>query len=329
MAAAERLQVGAVGEGDLDLDEHVARPRLRVAARPRGGGRPARGSEEPSRREDDLQRPAGAVALEPFGEAVERQHVGLRQVELREERQRRLACAAASPSASRSASARGGRRRRGRPARRGRRRARSRPARRRRAALRERRGRRRRRGRRARGPLAPAARPFAKTSSPRCRSTAAKSRPTNPCPTTSTRPRGTRSAPRSTQASGSRYVPSASSIPSGSSIPSAAADLPPRSRPGTIVGSAKRSQVDSWPARQRSHSPQGRWWISATRAPSARRATTSCPSTVPAGARRRSSPRPSRRARTRARAWRRPARATSASRGCPSASSTTARTAAS
>ena len=30
MAAPERLQVGAVGERDLDLDEHVARPRLGV-----------------------------------------------------------------------------------------------------------------------------------------------------------------------------------------------------------------------------------------------------------------------------------------------------------
>ena len=28
MAAAERLRVGAVGERDLDLDEHVARPGL-------------------------------------------------------------------------------------------------------------------------------------------------------------------------------------------------------------------------------------------------------------------------------------------------------------
>ena len=28
MAAAERLRVGAVGERDLDLDEHVARARL-------------------------------------------------------------------------------------------------------------------------------------------------------------------------------------------------------------------------------------------------------------------------------------------------------------
>ena len=28
MAAPERLQVGAVGERDLDADEHVARPRL-------------------------------------------------------------------------------------------------------------------------------------------------------------------------------------------------------------------------------------------------------------------------------------------------------------
>ena len=30
MAAAERLQVGAVGQGDLDLDEHVAGSRLRA-----------------------------------------------------------------------------------------------------------------------------------------------------------------------------------------------------------------------------------------------------------------------------------------------------------
>ena len=30
MAAPERLQVGAVGERDLDLHEHVARPRLGV-----------------------------------------------------------------------------------------------------------------------------------------------------------------------------------------------------------------------------------------------------------------------------------------------------------
>ena len=30
MPAPERLQVGAVGERDFDLDEHVARPRLGV-----------------------------------------------------------------------------------------------------------------------------------------------------------------------------------------------------------------------------------------------------------------------------------------------------------
>ena len=96
-----------------------------------------------------------------------------------------------------------------------------------------------------------------------------------------------------------RYVPSASPTRSGSSTPSAASTCSAKP-PGTIVGSAKRSQVDSCPARQRSHSPHGRWWISATRAPSARarppRARAPCPR-----ARRRSSPRRSRRARTRAR----------------------------
>ena len=36
-----------------------------------------------------------------------------------------------------------------------------------------------------------------------------------------------------------------------------------------MVGSANRSQVDSCPARQRSHSPHEAWWTSATRRPSA------------------------------------------------------------
>ena len=86
MAAPVRLQVGAVGERDLDLDEHVARRRARGAARPRRAGRRARGSGPPSRREDDLERRAGAVALEPLGEALERQHLGSRQVELGQQR---------------------------------------------------------------------------------------------------------------------------------------------------------------------------------------------------------------------------------------------------
>ena len=47
----------------------------------------------------------------------------------------------------------------------------------------------------------------ANTVSPRRLSTAPNSRPMNPFPTTSTRPRGTRSAPRSTHASGSTYGP--------------------------------------------------------------------------------------------------------------------------
>ena len=50
-------------------------------------------------------------------------------------------------------------------------------------------------------------------------STAAKSPPTKPLPTTSTRPRGTRAAPRSTHASGSTIVARASSSASGISTP--------------------------------------------------------------------------------------------------------------
>ena len=52
MAAPERLQVGAVGERHLDLDDDVAvcRP-ARVAGRPRAGGRRGRGRSAPSRRE--------------------------------------------------------------------------------------------------------------------------------------------------------------------------------------------------------------------------------------------------------------------------------------
>ena len=92
MAAAERLQVGAVGEGDLDLDEHVARPRLRARERPRGEDRRARGSAALSRREDDLQRAAGAVELEALGETLERQRRRLRQVELGQKLERSRMC---------------------------------------------------------------------------------------------------------------------------------------------------------------------------------------------------------------------------------------------
>ena len=93
MAAAERLQVGAVRERDLDLDEHVARVPARGSARPRAAGRRGRGSAAPSRREHDLERAAGAVEREPVLEAVERQHRRLGQVERRAAARAPPACA--------------------------------------------------------------------------------------------------------------------------------------------------------------------------------------------------------------------------------------------
>ena len=85
MAAVERLRVGAVGERDLDLDEHVAGAGLRVGdvlepdvARPvedqRLHGVKTTFSASPR-----------AVELEPLGEALERQHGRLGQVEVGEE----------------------------------------------------------------------------------------------------------------------------------------------------------------------------------------------------------------------------------------------------
>ena len=69
------------------------------------------------------------------------------------------------------------------------------------------------------------------------------------------RPDGTRRAPRRTQASGSTIVPRQSGQSSGTSTH--ACDLTRSANPpGRIVGAGNRSQVDSWPARQRSHSPQ-------------------------------------------------------------------------
>src|SRR5262249_19278280 len=133
------------------------------------------------------------------------------------------------------------------------------------------------------GPSRSGSTSLTKTSSPRRRSTNANSRPMKPCPTTRTRPRGSRSAPRRTHARGSANVADASSTDAGTSTVSTATARS-ANPPGTIVAAAKRSHVDSWPERQREHSPQGRWWTSATRTPSPVSATTSCPSTVPAGA---------------------------------------------
>ena len=85
MAAAERLQVGAVGERDLDLHEHVSRPRHRVGhvLDAHVAGRVE--AKPPSRREDDLERLAGAVCGEALGEALERQDQRRRQLERRQQ----------------------------------------------------------------------------------------------------------------------------------------------------------------------------------------------------------------------------------------------------
>ena len=77
----------------------------------------------------------------------------------------------------------------------------------------------------------------------------------NPFPTISMRPGGTRRAPRRTQASGSTIVPRQSGQSSGRSTHDCALTRS-ANPPGRIVGAANRSHVDSWPARQRSHSPQ-------------------------------------------------------------------------
>ena len=181
-----------------------------------------------SRREHDLERSPAREELEPFGEALERQHRSARARRARAGARRPRASRPASPSASRRRSARAGRRR---P------RAAS-PASAKTstvppgatASSARRTGAARADDRRVDRPVgrAPArARDrasTANTSSPRRSSTAPNSRPTKPLPTTSTRPRGTRSAPRSTHASGSTIVARASSSESGSSTPSAARD---------------------------------------------------------------------------------------------------------
>ena len=258
MAAAERLQVGAVGERDLDPDEHVARARLRPWRPPPAARRPVRGRSAPSRDEDDLQRLAAPVELEAIGEPLERQHRRRRQLELGQQGAPLRASCRASRSASRRRSARGDtpappgsspRRRRRAPCRR------ARPPRPRPRRRLSRRAPPRRRARPEPRPLRSGSRSTAKTSSPRRASTAENSRPMKPCPTTRTRPRGIRSTPRRTHASGSTAVPSASSSPSGSSSQPCAFTRSAKP-PGRIVASAKRSQVDSCPARHRAHSPQ-------------------------------------------------------------------------
>ena len=85
---------------------------------------------------------------------------------------------------------------------------------------------------------------------------------------------GRASRPARTQASGSTIVPLQSGQCAGrSTVPCAFTRS--AKPPGRIVGAANRSQSDSCPARQRSHSPHEAWWTSATRRPSAVSATTS------------------------------------------------------
>ena len=102
MAAPIRLQVGAVGERELDLHEHVPRPRLglRNVLDAQVAGRVEQ--RRLSRREDHLERRAAAVELEPLVEALERQRGHLRQLEVAE----RLDARPRTPRASRSATRR-------------------------------------------------------------------------------------------------------------------------------------------------------------------------------------------------------------------------------
>ena len=218
MSAAERLQVGAVGERDLDPDEHVAGPGLRPRHVLQRAGRRARGSAAPSRREDDLERVRrcgraraprrSGASGSTVGSGTRARAGGRRLAHVPRRRraradERQLAAVdvvevdlPGGGEDDDGAARRDELERRAPPARTAppRRRAVRRPA-------------RPRRGRSSR----------AKTSSPARRSTSAKRRPTKPWPTTSTRPRGTRSAPRSTQASGSTYVARASSSAAGTS----------------------------------------------------------------------------------------------------------------
>ena len=81
VAAPVRLRVRAVGERDLDAHEHVAGPRLGAwhLLQPHV----ARPVEDESSQgvKTTLRRLAAAVELEPLGEALERQHGRLRELE--------------------------------------------------------------------------------------------------------------------------------------------------------------------------------------------------------------------------------------------------------
>ena len=266
MAAPERLQVGAVGERDLDLDEHVAlrgrlgpgdvlepqvagavEDRAPSSAQPAGGVRLSAGLAPGGSTLTERAPPSATAPSRNSRSASSNRSsgstVGSGRSSAGRSRDRLLHVVAASPSATRRPSARAGRQpsagsvpgvgeEQHRAARldRGERRPRRPPGAQSTAA--------------STGPSGatpgPAAdcRSTANTVSPRRSSTAPKSRPMKPLPTTSTRPRGTRSAPRRTQASGSTYVPRASSTVSGSSTQPAARTRSAKP-PGTIVGLGK------------------------------------------------------------------------------------------
>ncbi len=322
VAAPERLQVGAVGERHLDLHEHVALglglgPRhvlepqvagpvedegphrvgtpgawLRARRRsPAAHGTSTTFSARPSRcsASASSNRSSGSTVGSGSSSvgrsATASLHVRRRRRPRPDDRQ--------LPPVHRRRPAASRRRRRAAP---------SRPARRPRAPRRRRPARTARPRRPARPGAAPArsgCRSTANTVSPRGSSTAPKSRPMNPFPTTSTRPRGTSLAPRSTHASGSTYVPRASSTPGGSSThPEArtrsakppghdrrlgeplAGRLVPRAAAAALPAAGVVDQRDAAPVARSSRRPRAR-----ARRPAARR---------------RSSPRPIRRARRRA-----------------------------
>ena len=88
MAAPERLHVGAVRQRHLDPDEHVAGARLRVRHLLDADVAGAVPAQRPHGTNTTLSRLAAQEELESLGEARERQHHRLGQVELRQQRDR-------------------------------------------------------------------------------------------------------------------------------------------------------------------------------------------------------------------------------------------------
>ena len=281
--APEGLEVGSVGERDLDLDEHVAgawlRPRHFLEPQIAGAVEPKR----PHGVKTTLSARAAAIQLETLREALEREHGRHGKLELREQR--------------------GGLAHRGRSRRAGADERELAPVDlvevdRARVREHEHRPARRESVERSRGgaedervDLPPGARPsrsgrmsIAKTSSPRRRSTSANRRPMKPCPTTSTR--SARNPLDAAKHASERLDVGAGRVVDLVRKLDALGLRRPAPRSRRARSSARRSGCRSTRGRleQRAHSPHGRWWRSATRAPSVRRATTSCPSTVPAGA---------------------------------------------